>query len=138
VLVYEVLGWRGWDSKHNRTPVSAHRRGRHRGEQHKGMIHGSSCWEHGSADMWQCEARLSSSELGKKPERAGSKSYYLWCKEYAWLYHSMEMCRGRTSAEPPASGEECSRVGVVELMTSVAMNSFDGVAKLCGDKGETF
>jgi hypothetical protein len=38
----------------------------------------------------------------------------------------------------PASGEECSRVGVVELMTFVAMNRFDGVAKLCGDKGETF
>jgi hypothetical protein len=38
----------------------------------------------------------------------------------------------------PVSGEECSRVGIVELMTVVAMNNFDGVAKLCGDKGETF
>jgi hypothetical protein len=43
VLVYEVLGRRGMDSRHNRTPVSAHRRGRHRGERHMGRIHGLSC-----------------------------------------------------------------------------------------------
>jgi hypothetical protein len=36
------------------------------------------------------------------------------------------------------SGEECSRGGVVKLMIVVALNIFDGVAKLCGDKGEIF
>jgi hypothetical protein len=34
------------------------------------------------------------------------------------------------------SGEQCSRGGVVELTTIVTLNIFDGVAKLCGDKGE--
>jgi hypothetical protein len=36
----------------------------------------------------------------------------------------------------PMSGEECSRGGVVELPAVVAMDNFDGAAKLCGDKGE--
>jgi hypothetical protein len=36
------------------------------------------------------------------------------------------------------SGEECSRGGVVELTTIVALNSFDGAAKLCRDRGEFF
>jgi hypothetical protein len=36
----------------------------------------------------------------------------------------------------PMSGEECSRGGVVKLMTIVVLNSFDGTSKLCGDKGE--
>jgi hypothetical protein len=34
------------------------------------------------------------------------------------------------------SGEECSRVGIIELMTVVALNNFDGVTKLCGDKSK--
>jgi hypothetical protein len=36
----------------------------------------------------------------------------------------------------PMSGEECSRGGVVELPVVVALDGFDGAAKLCGDKGE--
>jgi dihydrofolate reductase len=38
----------------------------------------------------------------------------------------------------PMSGEECSRGGVVELPTVVALDIFDGAAKLCGVKGEIF
>jgi hypothetical protein len=38
----------------------------------------------------------------------------------------------------PMSGEECSRGSIVELMTIIALNIFDGAAKLCGDKGEIF
>jgi hypothetical protein len=34
----------------------------------------------------------------------------------------------------PMSGEECSRGGIVELMAIVALNNFDGTAKLCGDQ----
>jgi hypothetical protein len=34
----------------------------------------------------------------------------------------------------PMSGEECSRGGVVKLSVVVALDSFDGAAKLCGDK----
>jgi hypothetical protein len=30
-------------------------------------------------------------------------------------------------------GEECVRGGIIELMTIVALNGFDGAAKLCGD-----
>jgi hypothetical protein len=40
-------------------------------------IHGSSCWEDGSADTWQYGAHLSGSELGKKPGRVESESCYL-------------------------------------------------------------
>jgi hypothetical protein len=36
------------------------------------------------------------------------------------------------------NGEECLRGGVVELTVVVALNSFDGAAKQCGDKGEKF
>jgi hypothetical protein len=36
----------------------------------------------------------------------------------------------------PMSGEECSRGGVVKLPAVVALDSFDGAAKLCGDKDE--
>jgi hypothetical protein len=36
----------------------------------------------------------------------------------------------------PISGEECSRGGVVEHTTIVALDSFDGAAKLCEDKDE--
>jgi hypothetical protein len=36
------------------------------------------------------------------------------------------------------SGEECSRGGVIELTVVVALNNFDGAAKLCGDKGNFF
>jgi hypothetical protein len=32
--------------------------------------------------------------------------------------------------------DECSRGGIVELTANVVLNSFDGAAKLCGDKGE--
>jgi hypothetical protein len=38
----------------------------------------------------------------------------------------------------PMSGEECSRGGIVELPIVVALDSFDGAAKLCGDKDENF
>jgi hypothetical protein len=38
----------------------------------------------------------------------------------------------------PMSGEECSRADIIELMAIVALNYFDGAAKLCGDKGEIF
>jgi hypothetical protein len=34
----------------------------------------------------------------------------------------------------PVGGEECTRGGVIELMTIVALDDFDGAAKLCGDK----
>jgi hypothetical protein len=34
------------------------------------------------------------------------------------------------------SGEECSRGGIVQLMTVIALNNFDGVVNLCGDKGK--
>jgi hypothetical protein len=33
----------------------------------------------------------------------------------------------------PFGGEECMRGGVIELTTIVALDGFDGVAKLCGD-----
>jgi hypothetical protein len=36
------------------------------------------------------------------------------------------------------SDEECLRGGVGELPAVVALDSFDGAAKLCGDKGEFF
>jgi hypothetical protein len=35
-------------------------------------------------------------------------------------------------------GEERSRGGIVELTTIVTLNNFDGVAKLCRDKGNFF
>jgi hypothetical protein len=38
----------------------------------------------------------------------------------------------------PMSGEECSRGGVIELTVVVALNNFDGAAKLCRDKGNFF
>jgi hypothetical protein len=34
------------------------------------------------------------------------------------------------------SGEECWRGGIVELTAIIALNSFDGAAKLYGDKSE--
>jgi hypothetical protein len=34
------------------------------------------------------------------------------------------------------SGEERLRGGVIELTAVVALNNFDGAAKLCGDKCE--
>jgi hypothetical protein len=39
----------------------------------------------------------------------------------------------KTSANHLIGDEECVRGSVVELMSIVALNSFDGVAKLCGD-----
>jgi hypothetical protein len=36
----------------------------------------------------------------------------------------------------PISGKECMRGGIIELMTIVALHSFDGAAKLCGDISE--
>jgi hypothetical protein len=36
----------------------------------------------------------------------------------------------------PMSGEECLRGGIVKLPVVVALDSFDGAAKLCGDKGK--
>jgi hypothetical protein len=33
----------------------------------------------------------------------------------------------------PFGGEECARGGVIKLMTIVALDGFDGAAKLCGD-----
>jgi hypothetical protein len=38
----------------------------------------------------------------------------------------------------PFGGEECARRGVIELTTIVALDSFDGAAKLCGDISEFF
>jgi hypothetical protein len=38
----------------------------------------------------------------------------------------------------PIGGEECTRVGVVEVMVIIALDDFDGVAKLCGDISEFF
>jgi hypothetical protein len=40
------------------------------------------------------------------------------------------------SQNHPMSGEECLRGGVVELLSVVALDNFDGATKLCGDKGE--
>jgi hypothetical protein len=38
----------------------------------------------------------------------------------------------------PIGGEECVRGDVVELTTIVALDDFDGAAKLCGDKSRKF
>jgi hypothetical protein len=38
----------------------------------------------------------------------------------------------------PFLGEECARGGVIELTTTVALDDFDGAAKLCGDISELF
>jgi hypothetical protein len=44
----------------------------------------------------------------------------------------------RHTQNHPMSGEEFLRGGIVELMVVVALNNFNGEAKLCGDKGEFF
>jgi hypothetical protein len=36
----------------------------------------------------------------------------------------------------PIGGEECARGGVIKLTAIVALDGFDGVAKLCGDISE--
>jgi hypothetical protein len=36
----------------------------------------------------------------------------------------------------PFGGEECARGGIIELTTIVALDDFDGAAKLCGDISE--
>jgi hypothetical protein len=36
----------------------------------------------------------------------------------------------------PTGGKECTRGGIVELTTVVTLDSFDGAAKLRGNKGE--
>jgi hypothetical protein len=36
----------------------------------------------------------------------------------------------------PFGGEECARGGVIKLMVIVALDSFDGATKLCGDISE--
>jgi hypothetical protein len=38
----------------------------------------------------------------------------------------------------PFGGEECTRGGVIKLTTIVALNDFDGAAKLCGDISKFF
>jgi hypothetical protein len=39
----------------------------------------------------------------------------------------------RHSQKHPIGGEECTRGGVIKLMTIVTLDGFDGAAKLCGD-----
>ena len=39
----------------------------------------------------------------------------------------------RHPQKDPFGGEECARGGVVELTAIVALDGFDGAAKLCGD-----
>jgi hypothetical protein len=36
----------------------------------------------------------------------------------------------------PVGGEECAREGVIKLTAIVALDGFDGTAKLCGDISE--
>jgi hypothetical protein len=38
----------------------------------------------------------------------------------------------------PFGGKECTRGGIIELMVIVALNDFDGAAKLCGDISDFF
>jgi hypothetical protein len=38
----------------------------------------------------------------------------------------------------PFGGEECVRGGTIELTTIVALDGFDGAAKLCGDISDFF
>jgi hypothetical protein len=42
----------------------------------------------------------------------------------------------RHPQKDPFGGEECARGGVIELTTIVALDGFDGAAKLCGDISE--
>jgi hypothetical protein len=42
----------------------------------------------------------------------------------------------RHPQKDPFGGEECARGGVVELTAIVALDGFDGAAKLCGDISE--
>jgi hypothetical protein len=86
--------------------------------------------------MWQCGAYLSSSKLEKKAERVVSESCYLWCKEYIQLYVLWRSLGAGHPQNHSMSGEECLRVGIIELMAVVALNNFDGVTKLCGDKSK--
>jgi hypothetical protein len=50
----------------------------------------------------------------------------------------MKKCRDKTSVEVLFGGEECARGGVIELTTIVTLDSFDDVAKLCGDISDFF
>jgi hypothetical protein len=38
-----------------------------------------------------------------------------------------------TLTEEPFGGEECMRGGIIEVTTIVALDGFDGAAKLCGN-----
>jgi hypothetical protein len=42
----------------------------------------------------------------------------------------------RDPQKNPFGVEECARGGVIELMAIVALDDFDGAAKLCGDINE--
>jgi hypothetical protein len=42
----------------------------------------------------------------------------------------------RHPQKDPFGGEECAREGVIELTVIVALDGFDGAAKLCGDISE--
>jgi hypothetical protein len=88
--------------------------------------------------LWYYGAHLTSRKLGKslKEERANHIIY-----DVKSTLGFTVLRRGVGTGHPqnhPMSDEECSRGGVVELTTVVTLNSFDGVAKLCTDKGKFF
>jgi hypothetical protein len=40
--------------------------------------------------------------------------------------------------DDPTGGNECTGGGIIELTIVVTLDNFDGVAKLCGNKGDFF
>jgi hypothetical protein len=127
------LWWRDSDNSHNQTCASARRRGR---------LHG--------VDVWSGRAGHLGGEAVQQID-GGVESFYLVAsrnrslKGRGTLYiingakNALDFTVPRRSVwirDPqnhPISGEECTRGGVVELMVIVAVNDFDGAAKLCID-----
>jgi hypothetical protein len=73
--------------------------------------------------MWQCGALLPSSE------------HIIDGANDAFSFTVLRRNVGtRHPKKDPFGGEECVRGGVIELTTIVALDGFDGAAKLCRDK----
>jgi hypothetical protein len=92
----------------------------------------------GKMVTWQCGPiyLVANSERSLKEQEANHIIYDAKSTLSFTILH-----RGVGAGHPqnhPMSGEEYSRGDVVKLTTIVALNIFDGAAKLCGDKGEIF
>jgi hypothetical protein len=83
--------------------------------------------------MWRCGALLPGTSWNRSLKKQGAQHITNGAEDAFGFTVLLRSVGTRHPQKYPFGGEECMRGGVIELTAIVALDGFDGAAKLCGN-----